>query len=150
MDPVKILICGSYSETINTAEGMRLHGTFNTIVTAKVDWSTILLVRFRRKGRRHVSDQIKKEKKRGRKPSKTNYVPTLRAVIDGQRFGLGMQQKNKNRATLISFSVHLSISLLPPTPHPRMPFLFFLGPETLGWVSPLCSDSATWCQATLL
>lgn len=35
MDPVKILICGSYSKTINTGEGMRLHGTFNTAVTAK-------------------------------------------------------------------------------------------------------------------
>jgi len=41
----------------------------------------------------------------------TGYVPMLRAVTDGQRFGLGMQQKNKNGAILISFSVHLSIFL---------------------------------------
>lgn len=55
--------------------------------------------------------KLRKEKKRGRKPGKTGYVPMLRAVTDGQRFGLGMQQKNKNGAILISFSVHLSIFL---------------------------------------
>ena len=70
--------------------------------------------------------KLRKEKKRGKKPGKTGYVPTWRAIIDSQHFGLGMQQKNKNGAILISFSEHLSIS--PPTSLCLFKFLWKTGP----------------------
>ena len=50
------------------------------IVTAKADGSTILLVRFSRKGRRHVSDQIK-EREEKRKKTRQDW---LRSNVKGR------------------------------------------------------------------